>query len=404
MQAVYSFYDITERILRFHNIYYHAREITVRITDVEVIELRVPGWKADTYDGSYDTCVVRVHTDSGLTGIAETDSLPGIIRAIIEATPSHTGARGLRELLVGEDPSNIEELWNRMYQGTAYIGRRGVVIHAISAVDIAIWDLKGKVEGKTIADRLGIPRRDRLLAYGTIYPLGMTPDEVRTNIDRGLKRGLRAIKIVADPHWHEDVSRTETLIRTAREHVGPDILLMCDAAMAWSKAEEGLALMPVFKECDFAWLEAPLPMDDLEGHAKFVGHGIPVTGGDLGLTTHYQYKDMLDIGRVDIAQPDITMLGGLTEFRRLDDLVRERGRRLVPHGYKTNITVAMNLNVLAQHWADEPLEFSTSESPLRWELCQERFEVDSDGRVERPNGPGLGVTLDEDAMAKFMVA
>lgn len=373
----------------------------MRITDIDAIELRVPGWTADRFDGSYDTCVVRVHTDAGITGISETDSLPGVIKAIVAARPSHTGARGLRELLVGQDPEDIEALWQRMYDATSYYGRRGVVIHAISAVDIALWDLKGKAEGKTVADLLGVPRRDRVLAYGTVYPLGKTPDEVRKNIDRGLQRGLKAIKIVADPHWHEDVARTETLIRTAREHVGQDIRLMCDAATAWTKAEEGLEILPILKDCDFAWLEAPLPVDDIEGHARFAGHGIPITGGDLGLTTCHEYRQILDVGKVDIAQPDITMLGGLTEFRRLCDLVRSRKRRVVPHGYKTNITVALNLNVLAQHWAEEPLEYSTSESPLRWTLCRERFDVDADGMVARPDGPGLGVTLDNEAMERF---
>ncbi|MEX0921970.1 MAG: mandelate racemase/muconate lactonizing enzyme family protein [Rhodovibrionaceae bacterium] len=375
----------------------------MRITDVEVTELRVPGWQAESFDGSYDTCVIRVHTDAGISGLAETDSLPGVIRAIVEARPSHTGARGLRELLVGQDPSDIEGLWQRMYDGTSYIGRRGVVIHAISAIDIALWDLKGKAENKTVAELLGTPKRDRMLAYGTVYPLGKTPDEVRKNIDRGLDRGLRAIKIVADPHWHEDVARSERLIRTAREHVGEEVMLMCDAATAWSRAEEGLPLLPVFKDCGFAWLEAPLPVDDIEGHARFSGQGIPIGGGDLGLTTCYEYREMLDAGRIDIAQPDITMLGGLTELRRLCEEVRTRGRRLVPHGYKTNITLAMNLNFLAQHWTEEPLEYSTSESPLRWTLCRERFEVDGDGKVARPQGPGLGVELDPEALARFAV-
>lgn len=376
----------------------------MRITDIEVIELRVPGWDATGLDGSYDTCVVRVHTDAGITGIAETDSLPGVIRAIINANPSHSGARGLRELLLGQDPADIEELWQRMYDGTFYIGRRGIVIHAISAIDIALWDLKGKVENKPIAELLGTPTRDRILAYGTVYPLGKTPDDVRANIDRGLNRGLKAIKIVADPHWNEDVARTETLIRTARDHVGKDIKLMCDAATAWTRAEQGLPFMPVFRECGFEWLEAPLPLDDIEGHAEFVGHGIPITGGDLGLTTCHEYRQMLDVGRVDIAQPDITMLGGLTEFRRLCAMVKERGKRVVTHGYKTNITVAMNLNVLSQHWTDEPLEYSTSESPLRWSLCNETFDVEADGKVTRPMGPGLGISLSDDALERFAVA
>ena len=209
---------------------------------------------------------------------------------------------------------------------------------------------------------------------------------------------------MADPHWNEDVKRTENLIRTARKHVGHNIKLMCDAATAWTNARQGLPFLPVFKECNFEWLEAPLPLDDIKGHAEFVGHGIPITGGDLGLTTCHEYKQILDDGKVDIVQPDISMMGGLTEFQKLCKMVHVRNRRIVTHGYKTNITIAMNLNVLSQHWTEEPLEYSTSESPLRWTLTNENFEVGSDGKVLCPKGPGLGVSLNLEALERFSVA
>ena len=202
----------------------------MRITDIEVIELRVPGWTGETFDGSYDNCLVLVHTDAGIAGIAEVDSVPAVIRAIVDAPRSHSHAMGLKEAVVGADPSDVEGLWERMYDLTSYYGRRGVVIHAISAVDIALWDLRGKMEGKSVSRLLGKRQRDSLLAYGTVYPLGETPDEVKKNIDRGLKLGLKAIKIVADPFWREDLDKSALLIRTARQHVGKDIRLMVDAA------------------------------------------------------------------------------------------------------------------------------------------------------------------------------
>src|SRR5688572_11997081 len=124
----------------------------MKITDIEAIELRVPGWAGDTFDGSYDNCVVRVHTDEGLAGIAEVDSVPSVIRAIVEAPPSHTHAMGLKAALVGQDPSDVEALWERMYDLTSYYGRRGAVIHAISSVDIALWDIRGKILGKPLSD------------------------------------------------------------------------------------------------------------------------------------------------------------------------------------------------------------------------------------------------------------
>ena len=121
----------------------------MKIVDIEVIELRVPGWTGDTFDGSYDNCLVLVHTDEGVSGISEVDSVPSVIRAIVDAPRSHTHAMGLKEVLVGSDPSDVEGLWDRMYDLTSYYGRRGAVIHAISAVDIALWDLRGKVLDKS---------------------------------------------------------------------------------------------------------------------------------------------------------------------------------------------------------------------------------------------------------------
>ena len=374
----------------------------MKVTGVEVVELRVPGWEGMTFDGSYDNCVVLLHTDAGLHGIAEVDSVPAVIRAIIEAPRSHTHAMGLASVLVGADPSDVEGLWGKMYDATSYYGRRGAVIHAISAIDIALWDLRGKAENTPVASLLGHVQRDRVLAYDTVYPLGETPDEVRRNIDRGLALGLKAIKIVADPFWRDDVDQAALLIRTAREHVGPDIRLMVDAATAWSEADQGLPLMPLFRDNDFAWVEAPLPLDDLEGHARFQGFGVPI--GDLGLTTRFEYAQMFEAGRIDIAQPDVTMAGGLTELMRISALAKSLGKRLVTHGYKSNITIAANLAFLSQHWAEEPCEYSTSQSPLRWELTKESFPIGGDGKVEVPSRPGLGVTLVPETIARYRVS
>jgi L-alanine-DL-glutamate epimerase-like enolase superfamily enzyme len=377
----------------------------MKITDIEVVKLRVPGWDASTFDGSYDDVVLIVHTDAGISGIAEVDSVPEVIRAIIEAPSSHTGSMGLKECILGQDPLDIAGLWQRMYHATRYVGRRGCVIHAMSGIDIALWDIKGKVEGKPVAALLGgRVRRERVKAYGTVYPLGETPDAVRRNIDRGLAMGLRAIKLAASEFWKDDIDKTGALIRAARDHVGPGIDLIVDAATAWRQAEDGLPLMDLFKECRIAWLEAPLELDDVDGHARFQGWGIPVGGGDLGLTTHFEYAEILDRGRCDIAQPDITVVGGYSETLKVAEMVRRRGKRIIPHGYKTNLLVAINLQFLAQHDAEEMCEYSTSESPLRWELTRERFPIGADGRVAVPQGPGLGVSLDPAAIEKFRVA
>src|SRR4029079_19508725 len=178
------------------------------------------------------------------------------------------------------------------------------------------------------------------------------------------------------------------------------VCLRADAETSWPTADEGLPLMPLFKEFGFAWVEAPLPIDDLDGHARFQGLGVPIGGGDLGLTTRFEYELMFERGKVDIAQPDVTMAGGLTELKRVAHLAKPRGKRVVTHGYKSNITIAANLAFLAQHWDDEPAEYSTSESALRWELTNERFDLGPDGRIQVPTAPGLGVSLNMKTVEK----
>jgi L-alanine-DL-glutamate epimerase-like enolase superfamily enzyme len=121
------------------------------------------------------------------------------------------------------------------------------------------------------------------------------------------------------------------------------------------------------------------------------------------MTTRYEYEQLFDIGHVDIAQPDVTMAGGLTELLRIAEVARARGKRVVTHGYKSNITIAANLGFLAQHWDDEPLEYSTSSSPLRWHLTNESFDIDVDGKVDIPVLPGLGVSLNMDTVHKYRV-
>src|SRR5216684_9355737 len=144
--------------------------LRLRITNIEAIHVRqeVPNM---SFDGSYDDCIIRVSTDAGITGIGEVDSLAPAIQAVVNARPAHNRAWGLRELLCGRDPTQIDELWQLMYDSTCYVGRRGIVMHAIGGIDLALWDIKGQVEGKPISELLGGRRRERIEAYGSIYPM-----------------------------------------------------------------------------------------------------------------------------------------------------------------------------------------------------------------------------------------
>jgi L-rhamnonate dehydratase len=368
----------------------------MKITNVEAIHLRIEDPNIGLFDGSYDSCVIVVTTDEGITGIGEVESLPPAIQGIVYAPPAHNHARGLRELLLGEDPTDPERLWRLMYDATDYVGRRGLMMHAIGGVDLALWDIAGQARGKPICEMLGGAKRDRLLAYGTIYPIAKDPDGVRRQVREAAGMNLRAFKLCADPWWMDDLKLTARLLRAAREAAGDDAILIVDAALSYTSVDEGLRLIPVLKDVGVWFLEAPLPLDDVAGHAAMAGHGLPIGVGDLGLTHVDEFIEFMDRGRADICQPDITMVGGFTGIRRIARAAAERGKRVITHGYKTNIEIAANLHFLASQQDEEILEFSTSRSPLRWLTTRERLPVEADGKVRVPDRPGLGVTLDWD--------
>lgn len=374
----------------------------MRIADVQAIHLRIEDPNIGLFDGSYDDCVIAVKTDTGMVGIGEVESLPPAIQGIVNAVPAHNHARGLRELLLGEDPRDPERLWQLMYDATDYVGRRGLIMHAIGGIDMALWDLAGQAAGKPVHDLLGGARRDRILAYGTIYPMARTPDEVRQQIRDAQAMNLRAFKFAADPWWMEDVNLTSRLLRSAREAAGSDAIIIIDAALSYKTVQEGMKLIPLYQEIGIYFLEAPLPLDDVPGHAEIARH-IQTGVGDLGLTHADEFIEFMDRGGAAICQPDITMVGGFTGLKRILKAATDRGKRVITHGYKTNIEIAANLHFLANQPREEILEWSTSKSPLRWNTTKEKLPVEADGKVAVPKRPGLGVTLDWDFVEKHRV-
>jgi L-alanine-DL-glutamate epimerase-like enolase superfamily enzyme len=377
----------------------------VRITDIEAIHLRCEDPNIALFDGSYDDCVIRVSTDEGITGIGEVESLAPAIQAVIYADHAHNHACGLRKLLLSRNPTEPEELWQLMYDSTDYVGRRGLVMHAIGGIDIALWDIKGQAESKSIAELLGGRNRDRVEAYGTIYPMARTVDGVERQVEDTMQRlNLRNIKFAADPWWMEDLDVTARLLRAARRVIGTNGRLIIDAALSYRTAEEGLRIVPLFQEVGVAFLEAPLPLDDIEGHARMAQTGMPLGAGDLGLTHVNEFIEIMDRGGASICQPDITMVGGFTGIKAISAAARARGKRVITHGYKSNIEIAANLQFLANHWTAEMLEYSTSKSPLRWEMCRESIPVSRDGMVDVPQGAGLGVHLNENTIARYRVS
>ena len=373
----------------------------MRITSVEAIHLRAEDPLIELFDGSYDDCDLVVQTDTGLTGIGETESMAPAIHAIVRGPSAHNHARALANVLIGEDPSDPVALWHKMFEATDYLGRRGLTMHAIGGLDLALWDLHGKIEGKPVHALIGGAKRDRLPAYGTIYPMAQTEEEVRGQIAEGQARNLRNFKFAAAPWWLDDIAHTGRLLSAARNQAGDQALLIVDAALSYRTPAEGLRLYPVYRDVGIWFLEAPLPLDNVEGHLEMSRHGLALGVGDLGLTHVREFIEMMDRGGASICQPDISQVGGFTGILQIAAEAFARNKRVITHGYKTNIEIAANLHFLAAQPSVEPLEFSLSHSPLRWHTTNEHFPVEEDGCVRVPQEPGLGVTLNLETVERY---
>ena len=187
----------------------HEHGAVVKITDVEAIVLRQPVVDEGIADGSQDDLIIRVHTDAGLTGIGEVDSSPELVASLVRARGSHAVASGLRDILVGEDPLDVERLWDRMYRGLIYFGRRGIAIHAISGIDIALWDLKGKALGVPVSSLIGTPVRDRVRAYASRL-MPETTAEVGAAVRALREAGFTAVKFGWGPLGRDADARHRT--------------------------------------------------------------------------------------------------------------------------------------------------------------------------------------------------
>jgi L-alanine-DL-glutamate epimerase-like enolase superfamily enzyme len=372
----------------------------MQITEVEALLLRQPGLDPSVADGSQDALVVRVHTDEGVVGVGEVDSSPSVVKAIIEAPPSHSIASGLRSLLVGEDPLEVRRLWERMFRGSLYFGRRGAVIHAISGVDIALWDIVGKASGKPIATHLGGARRRRVPAYAsTLMP--DTPEAVRRAVSDQCEAGFRAIKLGWGPLGRSARLDAE-LVGAARAAIGDEVELMIDIGKGWSSVREAIDRTRRLEEHRLAWIEEPFMPDEYEKYAALADAvSVPIAAGEEE-TTVWDFERLIDQGGVEIVQPDVTRVGGITECIRVSELARRRGRRFIPHAWSTGIIKAATLQVLAASDEAEWFEYCVQTTTLNEHLVSEPFPL-VDGCVEIPSGPGLGIELDEQRLGECLV-
>jgi len=374
----------------------------VKITEVEAIVLRQAVVDDSVADGSQDDLVIRVHTDEGIVGIGEVDSSPEVVRAVVEAPSSHAIARGLREVLVGEDPLDVEGLWQKMYRGVIFFGRRGVAIHAISGVDIALWDIKGKALGKPVCELLGTPVRDRVRAYASLL-MPETPGEVTELVSALSEQGFTAVKLGWGP-LGRDAANDVRLARAAREAGGDGVAILIDAGLGYgADAAKATGVARELEELGVFWLEEPFEPDEYEAYAELADAvELRVAAGEQDATV-WGFRELLERGKVDVVQPDVTRCGGITETLRIAELAREHGAVTVPHAWKSGIIKAASLHVNAVLPDALFQEYCVADTPINTRLTKERLPIEADGCIAVPSAPGLGVELDLEVLEQLRV-
>lgn len=370
----------------------------MKITEVEAIPLRLPEVDDRRADGTQDALIVRVHTDEGLVGLDEVDSSPAVARAIIEAPPSHAIARGLRSILLGRDPFDVQMLWRNMVDGTIFFGRGGAALQAIAGVDMALWDIVGQATGQPLHKLLGGAYRDRVRVYASAI-MPETPDEAREVAARHMAAGYTALKLGWGPLGRVSDDLDVALVRAARAGVGRGDL-MIDVGLVWD-APQAIKMARRFAEFDLFWLEEPLPPDDLAGYARMSNAVDTRIAAGEQETTYQGLVDLVERGHVSVLQPDLARAGGLTPCTRVGQYAFDHNILCVPHAFSTGILVAASLHFVAALPHGRLTEFTVSDSPLARDLLAEPFTLEPDGTVRVPRTPGLGVTLDEEVLRRY---
>ena len=382
-----------------------------RVTDVEAIPL-VTGSEPTDLDAGNETVLVRVTDEEGRTGVGEADAPARVVRELVEMNDLFEWSRGLRSIVVGLDPFELAANHALMLRETQYHGRRGLGIHAVSAVDIALHDLAGLQLGRPSYQLMGGACRPALRPYATIWPgspngrtIGELMDAIAGQFERALALGFRALKmevIFGDLVGDRELERC---IREGRDLLGPDVALLVDFGYRWTHWRDAARVLTRLEDCDLFLAEATLEHDDLDGHARLARVSpMRIAGAEFAATVH-ECREWLERGQVDVLQPDVNRCGGLSELRRIAELASHHGAEVVPHGWKTGITVAAQRHFQAATPCCPLIETFHPElfhTTLRASLTGPEAVV-SGGLLPLPAAPGLGVAIDEAVVERYRV-
>jgi L-alanine-DL-glutamate epimerase-like enolase superfamily enzyme len=337
--------------------------------------------------------LLLVHTDAGLVGYGSSFTSGRLVAGAVEL---------LWPLLKGESAVEPERVSETLRQSSFWQGRGGSVEHAISGIDIALWDLMGKECSQPVSRLLGGDYRRMIKPYGSI--LFDEPDALRRMLESVGARGFRAIKLGWRPFGRRDSRFDELLVKTARKTVGDNVELMVDAGgseqfwphgVNWAKNTARM-----LAEYDITWFEEPLPPDDIDGYVELTRFSpVPIAAGEV-LTRRQAFQPWIERRAVDILQPDCTKNGGLSESRRIAWMAAGRNMQVVPHGWNTAVGLAADLQFSAATPGARYVEYLTPCAYID-ELTTVPFRLDGAGQLAIPSSPGLGIEIDPEKLARF---
>lgn len=377
----------------------------MKIAEVEAIILESPrdyGVHGGESAGPRFRSLLRVSTDAGIDGWAEIETQPHVLKAVIDAPGDGSGMfEGLGRLAAGKDPFEIERLWDELYTGTIYYGRRGVALQAISGIDLACHDIMGKALGKPVHALLGGARRKKVAAYASTL-FRETPREMRDAALKYVDRGFRAVKFGwggfgKDPH--KDAAN----VAAAREALGRERALLIDAGWTIPRTvEQTVALCRSMEPFDPYWIEEPCHPEEYASY-RAVAEASPIriaAGEQEG--TAWGFDLLIRQGKVDVAQPDLSRCGGFTVAKKVIGIAREAGCEICPHAWQSDLLTAASLHYNAVLPEALFQEYNVSDDPISRALCRPPLRME-DGMLSVPEGPGLGVEIDPETVNRYRV-
>lgn len=366
----------------------------MKITNVVALQLRVRNIE-NIFDGTQDVLVVRVETDAGLTGLGEVVSSSYVARAVIEAPRSGGGRHGLAEIIRGMDPLDPEAVWNHMWEESGWYGRRGVAIHAMSGIDVALWDIRAQALGVPLHAALSeLPARE-IPPYASVL-WGDTETATQSLAKDLLAAGFPAVKFGFGPigtSLEQDVA----MVKAARATLGERHDLMVDVGRRWT-LDAAITRCEALIPLGVRWVEEPLHPEDLDGYAKLTrAVSMPIAAAETEETIP-AFRAFLDAG-VKVIQPDLGRVG-LTQGMKLAALAKKYGARCVPHCFGTGINTAASIHWMVASGGDL-VEYPMRSNALCRRLVRGVPQVENQ-KVAPHSTAGLGVSLDEDVVAEYL--